>query len=218
MRKIHIATLRLSSVILATIWSHVVKSSLLLFAVFLAGSVLAMPLRAAFADSARSQNSSKGNFDEENYLGLWKYYDEDHNVVILKISKVRFGDYRFSHNAYKFRGQIFWPEPQIENADGMHLKPLRGKLIGHFVSYNFWATHSQVHNVDITIESKPNGKLNYCESGVICLGAARGKCKSGPTRDKRWSRIGQKIYITEKHEATKISSNVNEDSHDIPEH
>lgn len=147
----------------------------------------------------KSEGQGINNFDEDKYLGLWKYCDGPVSVI-FKITKVGFGDYKFSHHAYKYKGQIVWPEPTIENSDGIHLKPLRGILAGHFISANYWATHAQDHSVEITIEAKPNGALLYSERGVI--GRRTNIFKGMPSVV---------------HEATKISSNVNEDSDDIPD-
>jgi len=96
------------------------------------------------------------------YIGTWEYEDKysPGRKTYLKITKQALGIYKFERG-YIYQGNIIWMEPSIENANGIFLKPLNGKLKGEFVSGNFYATHGMNFNYKITLDIKPNNKMVY---------------------------------------------------------
>ena len=91
--------------------------------------------------------------------GIWQLTTEGNYLKIIKDERGRF---KFSEG-YKNEGysEIYWPETMLEYGDGIYLKPLDGKLIGKFVSYNFRATHGQPFTYNLTLELTSNNKLLY---------------------------------------------------------
>lgn len=84
----------------------------------------------------------------------------------FKVVKVNSKKYRFT-SGFQYKDQITWTNYTVEHSDGIYLAPSNGKLVGHFISPNFWATHSRDSSIEITLEAKPNGKVRYSERGII---------------------------------------------------
>ena len=72
------------------------------------------------------------------YSGIWEYDEKYGPKSYLKIAKDKSGRFKLLKGfKNKDEGEIVWIEHMITNADGIYLKPLKGRLEGEFVSSNF---------------------------------------------------------------------------------
>lgn len=138
---------------------------------------------SAPVDAATKQSNARGYGRTENsisgdYCGIWEY-DENGAKDYLKITKDGPDRYKFT-KGYKYQGSIVWQKFMLTNAKDIYLKPSNGKLVGRFVSANFYATHGEDYTYQITLDIKPDKKMLYSV----------------------WNSINKK---TEAREATKIS-------------
>jgi hypothetical protein len=97
------------------------------------------------------------------FCGVWEYYDrEAQNKNWLKITTAGAGKFRLIPGYEYPKGKIVWQDELIiNNADGIYLKSVGGKLAGSFVSLNFRATSGAERTYKITCELKSNGKMAY---------------------------------------------------------
>jgi ribosomal protein L40E len=93
------------------------------------------------------------------FCGIWEY-DENGAKSYFKITKEKSGRFEFLPG-FKYEGEMNWQKPMLENADGIYLKLINGKLKGEFVSSNFYATHGLDFTYRITLDIKSNNKLLY---------------------------------------------------------
>lgn len=149
-------------------------------------SVLFVSILVTFSapvDAATKQNNARGYGRTENpisgeYCGIWEC-DGDGTKAYLKITKDGPDRYKFSRG-YKYQGSIVWQKLMLTNAKNIYLKPSNGRLVGKFVSANFYATHGEDFTYQITLDLKSDKKMLYSV----------------------WSSVDKK---TEIREATKIS-------------
>jgi hypothetical protein len=114
----------------------------------------------------------------DKYCGVWEYHKRpgknlppNKEPSYFKIVRISQGKYMFTPG-YEYEGEIVWQEPALEDihgnpTEGIYLKPSNGKLKGSFFSSNFWATHSIIHSIEITVDSKSSMKVIYSVKGVI---------------------------------------------------
>lgn len=93
------------------------------------------------------------------FCGIWVYDDSGHKNY-LKVTQEGSDKFKFSCG-YIYEGKIVWMTPYISNADGIYLKLVNGKMIGEFVSSNFYATHGMEFTYKITLDIKSKDKLLY---------------------------------------------------------
>lgn len=97
------------------------------------------------------------------FCGVWEYYNQEaQSNNWLKIITAGAGKFRLVPGYEYPKGNIVWQDDlDINNADGIYLKSVNGKLVGSFRSSNFRATHSYEFTYTITCEFKPDGKMSY---------------------------------------------------------
>ncbi len=136
-----------------------------------------------FSYNGFAANTLQGNdMYCEKYCGIWTYYDKQRDsqsyfqITRDKLDKFKFrnGGNDYEHRNMVSKKYIVWYGDNVFVEDlkgnrlkGIYLKPSNGKLKGIFFSSNFWATHSIIQSIEITIESKSRDKLIYSERGVI---------------------------------------------------
>ena len=109
--------------------------------------------------------------DTGAFVGTWRYHDPSYapNATnYLKISPAGSGrfklveGYQDQHTApYADRDGIYWTPAEIRKADGIYLRPVNRQLQGEFVSPNFRATHGRDMTYRMTLDLRPDGRLQY---------------------------------------------------------
>lgn len=108
----------------------------------------------------------------EKFLGVWTYSKDFNEKHYLRITRDQQGRFQFDegwNDDPKVASKITWSRGvlMLTNADGIFLKPVKGRLQANFVSANFRATHGMDFTYQITLQFQPNGKLLYSLSGDI---------------------------------------------------
>ena len=94
------------------------------------------------------------------FCGVWEYVD-DGAKQYLKISQAGASKFRLLTGFIDLAGQIEWTEPEIKKANGIYLRMVGGKLIGSFVSPDFYPTHSHDFTYRITCSIRSDNKMGY---------------------------------------------------------
>lgn len=103
--------------------------------------------------------------DACTFCGVWEYVDNTlnggGNKNYLKITKAGMDKFKLVTGFIDLAGQIEWTEPEIRKANGIYLTMVGGKLIGKFVSPNFYPTHSHDFTYRITCSLRSENKMGY---------------------------------------------------------
>jgi hypothetical protein len=103
----------------------------------------------------------------DKFLGVWTYIEKPSNDKrCFKITKDQRGKFLFT-DGFEWNDKITWAQTMVNDADGIFLKPLNGKLQGKFVSPDFRATHGHDFTYQITLQLQPNGSLLYLLGGDL---------------------------------------------------
>jgi len=86
------------------------------------------------------------------FCGIWQY-DDSGTKSYLKITREGLTKFKFV-TGYDKNGQIKWIEIVVSNAAGVYLKPVNGKLVGRFRSFNFHAGKEITYKVTIQYKTK----------------------------------------------------------------
>ncbi len=110
--------------------------------------------------------------DACTFCGVWEY-NEGGSKRYLKITNAGMGKVKLIEG-FESQGKISWHDyfmykgklsgfdgVMIRNADGIYLKPINGRLVGTFVSPNFYATHGAEFTYKITCTLQSNDQLLY---------------------------------------------------------
>jgi hypothetical protein len=112
-----------------------------------------------------NQKKVNQNANACSFCGVWKYVDNGHQFqgdkVYLKISQAEGNKFKLVTGFVDGAGEVEWTEPIIEKANGIYLKMVGEKLIGKFISPNFYATHGNDFTFRITCSLSSNNKMNY---------------------------------------------------------
>lgn len=132
---------------------------------------LALTLVLLFAATNHAQSSRNGRrsgtgTDFSHFLGTWEYSDESSRKSYIQISEEQPGRFKFMQG-FEYEGNMSWAATMVNGADGIYLSPLRGKLVGRFVSPNFRATHGYDITYRITLSLQPSGQLLYSVSSEL---------------------------------------------------
>lgn len=108
----------------------------------------------------------------DRFLGVWTYSNSFNENLYLRITRDQQGRFQFDegwNDDSKLASKITWNRGvlMLTNADGIFLKPVKGRLQANFVSANFRATHGMDFTYQITLQFQPNGKLLYSLSGDL---------------------------------------------------
>ena len=119
-------------------------------------------------DGRRSGTRASTNTgtDFSHFIGTWEYSDESSRKSYIQITEEQPGRFKFMQG-FEYEGNISWAATMVNGADAIYLKPLRGKLVGRFVSPNFRATHGYDITYRITLSLQSNGQLLYSLSGDL---------------------------------------------------
>lgn len=103
--------------------------------------------------------------DNCKFCGVWKAVGKERiaycSCDYLKITKAAVGKFKLS-TAFEYpEGNIQWTQPEIKNADGIYSIPINGKLVGRFISPNFYATHAMYFSFKITCELTRDNELIF---------------------------------------------------------
>lgn len=134
-----------------------IKFLALLFILFGSAGVFGQTSKKTKYTPANERSS-----DTCKFCGIWEYWElESKNY--LKITRASAGKFRLITGFGGLNGQINWQEETtiINNADGIYLKSVQGKLVGRFVSINFRPTRGNEFTYKITCELKSSSKMVY---------------------------------------------------------
>lgn len=115
--------------------------------------------------------------DACTFCGVWEYVDNTiHRTgskAYLRISQAGVGKFILIEG-FESQGEIVWHDyfmykgkisgflgVMIRDADGIYLRPVNKRLVGTFVSPNFYATHGNEFTYKITCSLQSNNKLLY---------------------------------------------------------
>jgi len=116
-------------------------------------------------DKTKPKNSTVKSNDYMNGLdklcGIWEII-EDGSKSYLKVTRDKSGKYIFDKGG-EYQGKPLFNPFMLENGDMIYLIPTNDKLVGKFASYNFYATHGQLYNYQVTLEFKSANLMNYSE-------------------------------------------------------
>lgn len=104
--------------------------------------------------------------DFGKFIGMWEYEPDSLQKRYFKVKEEQPGRFKFTEG-FEYQGRITWAETMLNNADGIYLKPLNGKLTGRFTSPNFRPTHGHDITYRITLSLEPNGNLLYSVSSGL---------------------------------------------------
>lgn len=108
----------------------------------------------------------------DKFIGIWTYANDFNENHYLRITRDEQGRFQFDegwNDDPKAVSKITWNRGvlMLTNADGIFLKPVKGRLQANFVSANFRATNGMDFTYQITLQYQPNGKLLYSLSGDL---------------------------------------------------
>jgi hypothetical protein len=98
--------------------------------------------------------------DFSKFSGEWEYAKDSPGKYYFKLAEVRTRRFHFMEG-FEYEGRISWAETMVNNADGVYLRPLNGRLEGKFVSPNFRATHGHDIVYTVRLSLQHDGKLLY---------------------------------------------------------
>jgi hypothetical protein len=109
-----------------------------------------------------ASNNSPFDYDRI-FVGTWTY-KENGNTNYLKVDKDKSDRFVYS-KGYEYEGKPIYNPFMLDKGENIYLTGSNGKLIGKFISNNFYATHGQPYSYEITFELNPNvlGQLVYSE-------------------------------------------------------
>jgi hypothetical protein len=143
------------------------------FSIISAGNRAERELKTMFGKQPYSQPSGTGarqsqvnptkltsaeNDLADKFCGIWEYDDSGAKQYLKIIKEAE----RFKFDrGYKYDGVIVWEGNRTKNENGIYLKLSNGKLVGEFISCNFYPTHAEEFTYKITLELKSNNRLHY---------------------------------------------------------
>lgn len=118
----------------------------------------------------RGANDTEESIDFSKFSGAWEYAKDSPGKYYFKLAEVLSRRFHFMEG-FEYEGRISWAETMVNNADGVYLRPLNGRLEGKFVSPNFRATHGHDIVYTVRLSLQHDGKLLY--SVISELGTER---------------------------------------------
>lgn len=108
----------------------------------------------------------------EKFLGVWTYSNDINEKHYLRITRDQQGRFQFDegwNDDPTLAAKITWSRGvlMLTDADGIFLKPIKGRLQANFVSSNFRATHGMEFTYQVTLQFQPNGTLLFSLSGDL---------------------------------------------------
>lgn len=130
-----------------------------------ATNAFAQPTRKARRLTPQSKTSRPTDFDK--FIGIWEFSPKYAiGKGYFKITEEQPRTFKFIEG-FEYQGNITWAATAVNDADGIYLKPLNGRLVGRFTSSNFRATHSYEITYRISLSLKPDGNLLYSVSSGL---------------------------------------------------
>lgn len=111
--------------------------------------------------SIANPKADTDNIQIDKLSGMWEI-KVDGFKTYLKVTRDKTGKFIFEKGS-EYEGKPIFNPFMLDKGNAIYLIPTNGKLIGKFASYNFYATHGQLYNYQVTLEYKSDNRMLYSE-------------------------------------------------------